>query len=128
MKTTTRNDKLLRIRKRASYRFFQQLYEFLKDSPSVADIMRKFNDILDAKRSYGSGRNARYAEESLELVLRDNGEYLSSVSKVLLTALQLTSYTTIVGGSPLDRKPPEQEDIVILALHRLLSSHLHQVH
>ena len=73
MKTTTRNDKLLRIRKRASYRFFQQLYEFLKDSPSVADIMRKFNDILDAKRSYGSGRNARYAEESLELVLRDNG-------------------------------------------------------
>jgi hypothetical protein len=74
MKNTQNDKKLRRIRNRASYLFFEQLYDFLKDNPSVVDILRKFNDILDAKRSFGSERNAEYAAESLEWVLRDNGE------------------------------------------------------
>ena len=65
--------KLHRIRNRASYLLFQQLYDFLNKKPSVADILRKFHDILDAKWSFGSERNAEYAAESLELVLRDKG-------------------------------------------------------
>jgi hypothetical protein len=72
MKRGTEDEKLQRIRNRASYLFFQRLYEFLKGNPSVADTMRKFNDILDSKRSFGSGRNARYAAESLAWVLKDN--------------------------------------------------------
>lgn len=63
-----------RVRARASYLLFRRLYDFLRDSPSAADILRKMHDILDARRGFGSARNARYAAESLELVLRDNDE------------------------------------------------------
>ena len=73
MKRGTEDEKLQRIRNRISYLFFQQLYEFLKGKPSVADTMRKFNDILDSKRSFGSRRKAECAVESLDWVLRDNG-------------------------------------------------------
>jgi len=73
--TTAQNDKkVARIRARSSYRLFQQLYDFLKDNTSIAEILRKFHDILDAKRTFGSERNAEYAAESLEWVLKDNGE------------------------------------------------------
>jgi len=72
MKRTQNDKKLARIRARTSYRLFKQLYDFLNKKPSVADILRKFYDVLDAKRSFGSERNAEYAAESLELVLRDN--------------------------------------------------------
>jgi len=63
-----------RIKARASYVLFQELYDFLSKKPSVADILRKFHDILDERRSFGSVRNAECAEESLSLVLMDNGE------------------------------------------------------
>jgi len=69
-----KDEKLKRIRARASYILFQQLYEFLKGNPSLANILRKFHDILDSRRSFGSVRNAECAEESLDLVLKDNGE------------------------------------------------------
>jgi len=74
MKCTEKYEKLRRIRNRASYVLFQELYEFLSKKPNVADILRKIHDILDSKWSYGSERNAEYAAESLDLVLRDNGE------------------------------------------------------
>ena len=72
MKAAAKDGELRRIRNRASYRLFQELYEFLSMKPSVADILRKIHDILDAKWSFGSERNAGYAVESLEWVLRDN--------------------------------------------------------
>jgi len=72
MKCAVKDEKLQRIRTRASYLFFQQLYVFLNIEPSVADILRKFHDVLDAKRSFGSRRNAKCAAESLDWVLRDN--------------------------------------------------------
>ena len=75
--------KLQRIRNRASYLLFQQLYDFLKDNPGIADILRKFYDILDAKRSFGSVRNAECAAESLEWVLRDNGERITDKPEVM---------------------------------------------
>lgn len=60
-----------RIRARASYRLFSELHEFLEGKPNVADILVKFYDVLDAKRSFGSIRNAKYAAESLGMVFKD---------------------------------------------------------
>ena len=65
--------KIERIRSRSSYRLFQELYGFLEDQPAIADILRKFYDILDAKCSFGSRKNAEYAEESLSWVMKDKG-------------------------------------------------------
>ncbi len=62
-----------RIRARSSYLLFQQLYSFLKTKPDIADILRKFYDILDGRCSFGSRKNAEYAEESLDWVLKDKG-------------------------------------------------------
>ncbi len=62
-----------RIRARASYILFQELYDFLWERPAIADILRKFYDILNAKCSFGSRKNAEYAEESLDWVLKDKG-------------------------------------------------------
>jgi len=75
--TCTEDKKLGRIRARASYLLFGQLYSFLKSNPSASGILRKMYDILDARRSFGSKRNAAYAAESLELLLKDNGEEVS---------------------------------------------------
>jgi len=69
--------RLRRVRARASYRLFWELYDFLNGRPSRAAILRKVHDILDFRRSFGSERNAVYAAESLELVLKDNGEVVS---------------------------------------------------
>jgi hypothetical protein len=73
MKRAIKDEKVTRIRTRASYALFQQIYEFLNTEPSAADILRKFHDVLDAKKSFGSRRNAECAAESLDLVLKDNG-------------------------------------------------------
>jgi hypothetical protein len=62
-----------RIRARASYILFRELYEFLEEKPAIADILRKFLDILDSKCSFGSRKNAEYAKESLYCVLKDKG-------------------------------------------------------
>jgi len=67
------HNRIERIRARASYLLFQQLYNFLASRPTKADILRKFYDVLDAKGGFGSIRNAEYAEESLDWVLKDNG-------------------------------------------------------
>ena len=60
------------IRNRSSYLLFQQIYNFLKSKPDMADILRKFYDVLDGRCSFGSRRNAGYAVESLEWVIKDN--------------------------------------------------------
>ena len=71
------DEKLRRIRARASYRLFRELHDFLSGKPSTPAILRKVHDILDGRWSFGSERNAVYAAESLEFVLKDNGEVLS---------------------------------------------------
>jgi hypothetical protein len=58
----------------ASYLLFQELYDFLTNNLSVAEILRKLHDVFDARRGFGSERNAECAAESLSWVLRDNGE------------------------------------------------------
>jgi hypothetical protein len=63
--------RIQRIRNRSSYLLFRQLYDFLKNKPEITSILRKFYDVLDARRSFGSIRNAEYAAESLDCVLRD---------------------------------------------------------
>ena len=62
-----------RIRSRSSYLLFQQLYDFLETNPDIVDVLRKFYDVLDNKRGFGSMRNAEYAAESLSWVLKDKG-------------------------------------------------------
>ncbi|MHC4639350.1 MAG: hypothetical protein ACYTBV_17885 [Planctomycetota bacterium] len=62
-----------RIRARASYILFRELYGFLEEKPAIADILRKLYDILDGRCSFGSRKNAEYAEESLDWVLKDKG-------------------------------------------------------
>ena len=64
-----------RIRARASYILFQELYDFLGERPAIADILRRFYNILNGKCSFGSRKNAEYAEESLDWVLKDKGGY-----------------------------------------------------
>ncbi|MEF9438260.1 MAG: hypothetical protein L0922_05825 [Candidatus Mariimomonas ferrooxydans] len=72
--TASRQHKRIeRIRARASYMLFQKLYDFLEERPAIADILRKFNNILNVKCSFGSRKNAEYAEESLDWVLKDKG-------------------------------------------------------
>ena len=66
--------KVQRIRARPSYHLFKELYGFLKTNPSTADILRKFYEILDKRYNFGSRTHADFAEESLEQVLKDNGE------------------------------------------------------
>ena len=72
-KTTVNQEhkKIQRIRMRPSYSLFRQLHDFLKNKPDIGDILRRFYAILDAKGGFGSKRNAEYAAESLDWVLRD---------------------------------------------------------
>jgi len=65
--------KIERIRARSSYILFQELYDFLEKRPAIADILRRLYDILNAKCSFGSRKNAEYAEESLDWVVKDKG-------------------------------------------------------
>ncbi len=60
-------------RARASYILFRELYGFLENKPAMADVLRKFYNILNSKCSFGSRKNAEYAEESLDWVLKDKG-------------------------------------------------------
>ena len=64
-------EKIQRIRARSSYALFQRFYAFLKTNPGIAEIMKQFYEILDARGGFGSRRNAEYAKESLDWVLRD---------------------------------------------------------
>ncbi len=57
--------KIERIRARSSYILFRELYDFLGERPAIAEVLRKFYDILDGRCSFGSRKNAEYAEESL---------------------------------------------------------------
>jgi hypothetical protein len=66
--------RIQRIRNRSSYTLFRQLYDFLKNKPEITSILRKFYDVLDARRGFGSIKNADYAAESLEWVIRDVSE------------------------------------------------------
>ena len=69
-----------RIRARASYRLFTEFHEFLESKPDAADILVKLYDVLDAKKSFGSIRNAKCAAESLGMVLKDR----NSISKKIV--------------------------------------------
>ena len=60
-----------KIRNRTSYLAFKELYRFLCNKPSIEDVVRRVFDMLDARRCFGSIRNANYAKESMELVLAD---------------------------------------------------------
>ena len=73
MKCAQKDKLVARIRTRASYLLFQQLHDFLNEKPTIPEILKKFYDILDTKKSFGSKRNAECAADSLEWVLKDNG-------------------------------------------------------
>ena len=60
-----------RIRKRLTYRFFKELYEWLKTNPPPEEILWRLFKILDDRRVFGSATNAKYARESIELILSE---------------------------------------------------------
>ena len=66
--------RIRRIRTRSSYLFFGELYDFLSRKPCIPDILRKFYELRDDLHTFGSIRNAECAAESLDWVLKDNGE------------------------------------------------------
>jgi len=43
--------RIQRIRARSSYLLFRQLYEFLKNKPDVADILKRFSEVLQHGRN-----------------------------------------------------------------------------
>ena len=60
------------IRKRESYRFWKELGVWLKTTnPSSADIMKKMFAIMDRRSCFGSIKNSKASEESLELVIKE---------------------------------------------------------
>ena len=63
--------KKAKIRNRQSYNTFKELYRFLSNEPCIKAIMQRVFDMLDERYSFGSIRNANYAEESMKLVLKD---------------------------------------------------------
>ena len=73
MESNLRVKKVTRIRNRASYKLFEQLYDFLASKPSITDILQKVFDVLDTKRGFGSQQNSDFAAESLDWVLKDRG-------------------------------------------------------
>jgi len=66
--------KAQKIRTRQSYSLFSYLYDFLKTEPDIREILWKFYNILDAKRSFGSETHSNYAAESLELLVKDKAQ------------------------------------------------------
>ena len=66
------DDKINRIRKRATYRVWKEILEFLNTNPSKEAIMRKIYSILDNYRAFGSTQHSIWALESLEQVIRDD--------------------------------------------------------
>ena len=73
-----------RIRNRASYRMFQELFDFLKAEPSVTEVLKKFYEVLNTRYSFGSWQKAIYAWESFELVVKDNGEGMEGEKEVVV--------------------------------------------
>lgn len=60
-----------RIRQRKSYLEFQEWFIFLQTKPTNQQILRKIYTLLDKKATFGSQTNAIYAEESLDLLIKD---------------------------------------------------------
>ena len=60
-----------KIRNRLSYIAFKELYRFLCNKPSIEEVVRWVFEMMDARCCFGSIRNANYAKESMELVLKD---------------------------------------------------------
>jgi hypothetical protein len=52
---------------------WKNILAFLNTNPTKAQILRRFLEELDNARGFGSMTAATYAEESLELLLKDEG-------------------------------------------------------
>jgi len=66
-----------RIRKRQSYEFWKNLYEYFKKRYGTKDInltLQKIHKVLDEHRAYGSETNSYYNKESLSQILKDRKE------------------------------------------------------
>jgi len=60
------------VRTRSTYKFWQDLLDFLNTNPTKAEILRKIHSIIDERRGFASETNSRVSQESLELVIKDN--------------------------------------------------------
>lgn len=62
-----------RVKKRKSYRLWQELALFLSKKPGVSRTLWRLFFLLDEKNAFGSQKAAACAYESLQLYCRDNG-------------------------------------------------------
>lgn len=60
-----------RVRKRKSYKYWKELFAFLKRNPSKEEILRRIYTELDKWKAFGFRTQSAYSEESLELLLED---------------------------------------------------------
>lgn len=65
------NEKVDKIRKRTTYKFYKEIAEFLNKNPSNKEILLKIHNIVDRYSGYKSARNSRYAIESIIQLIND---------------------------------------------------------
>jgi hypothetical protein len=68
----SKEESLKAIRKRLSYKFFQKELEFCSKPHTVEEQLRHLMNIIDDRNGWGSQTQANYAQESLELLLKDS--------------------------------------------------------
>jgi len=61
-----------RIRKRVSYKRWDELYEFiLSHGLDVFEVLREIHRVMNGMGAYHTNYNAEFSEESLELLIKD---------------------------------------------------------
>ena len=68
----TPREHIRKIRGRVSYKDFKAIVSIVKSGDQMA-IMKAIYNLMDKRSAYGSAVNSCAAEESLELVLREEG-------------------------------------------------------
>jgi len=60
-----------KVRGRSSYTKWKDMLEFMKTQPSPESVLRYFHNFMDGNHMYGTEKQARWSEESLELLIKD---------------------------------------------------------
>ena len=71
MKQTPPQPTLEQIRKRESYRYWGELYNWLQDPRTPEELIYKIHEIVDRYRGFHSETNSGCAMESIELLIQE---------------------------------------------------------
>ena len=70
---TNENEKK-KIMKRSSYKYFDQLYEWVSQPRTQEEFLYKIHEIIDSCHGFRSIRNSDCALESIELLINNKKE------------------------------------------------------